>query len=361
MAGAEPALLRGVGVGNWLLPEGYMWRFNAGATSPRRIEAIIAQALGQADAEQFWVSFRDNFFTQADIAEIARLGFDHIRLPFNARLLIDSEGTPLSGFDYVDRCLDWAHAAGLGVVLDLHAAPGGQTGANIDDSQRDLPELFTDPANRELTIELWRLLARRYVNHPAVIAYDLLNEPLPDKHAQLWPDLVPLYRDLTRAIREIDTDHVIMYEGAHWATNFTMFESPLDDNACLQFHHYWSPVNPERFEALRTQANQLGMAIYMGESGENSPEWIREMFTTCTQRGISWNFWPWKKLDTTTSPFSAPAPTGWEAMIAWAEGHGPALSRSQAAELLTEFLGNIKLSNCQRRDEIIAALPLTPP
>ena len=62
---------------------------------------------------------------------------------------------------------------------DLHGAPGGQTGANIDDSERDLPELFTDRRNAERTVALWRLLAERYKDEWIVAGYDLLNEPRP--------------------------------------------------------------------------------------------------------------------------------------------------------------------------------------
>ena len=34
--------------------------------------------------------------------------------------------------------------------LDMHGAPGGQTGQNIDDSEADIPELFTDERNQDI-------------------------------------------------------------------------------------------------------------------------------------------------------------------------------------------------------------------
>ncbi len=42
----RPILLRGVGLGNWMLPEGYMWGFGPGAESPREIEALVERHLG---------------------------------------------------------------------------------------------------------------------------------------------------------------------------------------------------------------------------------------------------------------------------------------------------------------------------
>src|SRR5262249_49363262 len=36
----QKILLRGVGLGNWMLPEGYMWKFGDGGDRPRKIERI---------------------------------------------------------------------------------------------------------------------------------------------------------------------------------------------------------------------------------------------------------------------------------------------------------------------------------
>jgi hypothetical protein len=40
-------LLRGTNLGNWLVPEGYMWHLNnGGPESPREIEALITELVG---------------------------------------------------------------------------------------------------------------------------------------------------------------------------------------------------------------------------------------------------------------------------------------------------------------------------
>ena len=99
-------LMRGMGIGNWMLPEGYMWKFGPGAESPREIEALTQRLLGENSAN-FWEGFRANFFNESDVQRIAESGFDHIRLPINSRLLIDDAGTLLeAGFAMIDDVID---------------------------------------------------------------------------------------------------------------------------------------------------------------------------------------------------------------------------------------------------------------
>ena len=103
-----PLVLRGVGLGNWLLPEGYMWKFGDDMSSPRQIEEHIEHLVGSDRAHLFWQRFRDVFITEADISRIAELGHDHVRLPLNSRYLITDDGTFLEeGFQRIDDLISW--------------------------------------------------------------------------------------------------------------------------------------------------------------------------------------------------------------------------------------------------------------
>lgn len=354
----RPVIMRGMGIGNWLLPEGYMWQIHDGATSPRRIEAMVTSLVGEEEATRFWQRFRASFFTSADVARIAAAGFDHVRLPFNARHLIGADGTDLAaGWTPIDDCIAWCADAGLGVVLDLHAAPGGQTGANIDDSEGDEPGLFLDPGNRELCVELWRRVAMRYADEPAVWAYDLLNEPLRDEYATRHADdLRGHYQDLTAAIRSVDEDHLVMYEGAHWATDLSIIDRVWDEASVLQFHRYWAPPEVRGFRPYLDLRDRLGLPLYLGESGENSAPWVRASFGLAEELGIGWCFWHWKKLATTSSPADMCAPEGWSELVAYAEGRGRAPSPARAAELLEGLLEAMPISRCTWRQDIVDAL-----
>ena len=99
-------LLRGVGLGNWLLPEGYMWKFGQLGDRPRRIEKIIADLIGQENADQFWLEFRKHYITEADIKRISELGFNSVRPALNSRRFL-TEGENASygdeGFELLDN------------------------------------------------------------------------------------------------------------------------------------------------------------------------------------------------------------------------------------------------------------------
>ncbi|MEV4136948.1 cellulase family glycosylhydrolase [Dactylosporangium sp. NPDC049742] len=350
----NPLLLRGIGLGNWLLAEGYMWKFGDEMSSPRQIEHRIEKLVGPDRAAEFWTRFRAAFITEADIAEIAALGFDHVRLPLNSRGLIDDAGQFLpDGFAHIDNLLHWCERHDLWVLLDLHGAPGGQTGTNIDDSPNGQPELFMDERYRWMTVALWQEIARRYRHSTVVLGYDLLNEPLPNEWQHVYPaELVELYRELTAAIRAVDPDHLLVYEGSHWATNWSIFTDVIDPNSALQFHRYWCPPDRSSIQQYLDVRYRLGLPIYMGEGGENTSEWIYTAHRLYEQHGISWNFWPWKKLDTHTSPVSARVPDDWALIADPSSG----VDADTAWRILLRFLDAIALHACERRPDVINAM-----
>ena len=127
----------GVGLGNWMLPEGYMWRFGDQGDRPRKIEKIVSDLIGPENAARFWSQFRRDYITEADIARIAELGFNSVRPALNARLFLTEGDNAVyveEGFQLLDNLVGWCRKHNLYVIIDMHGAPGGQTGANIDDS-----------------------------------------------------------------------------------------------------------------------------------------------------------------------------------------------------------------------------------
>src|ERR1051326_5996966 len=57
-------VLRGVGLGNWMLPEGYMWHFGPEGDRPRKIEKLVMDLIGPQNATRFWSEFRRQYISE---------------------------------------------------------------------------------------------------------------------------------------------------------------------------------------------------------------------------------------------------------------------------------------------------------
>lgn len=344
-AGNTPFLMRGFGLGGWLLPEGYMWKLYTKCDRQRRMEAMISKLCGEEYEKQFWRRYYDSYITQWDIQFIAEQGFNSVRLPLNARHLFEVKENKVSFNEeilyYVDQCIQWCKEEGIYVILDMHAAFGGQTGQNIDDSEDDKPRLFIDVYNQELLIQAWELLACRYKDEPVVAGYDLLNEPLPKWQSQYNEMLLPLYRKMIQAIRNIDEKHIIILEGLHWATDFSVFseftKEEAEDTIMLQFHKYWSTPDTESIQGYIDIAKELNVPLFMGEGGENNCEWYTTVFPMYEREDISWSFWTYKKMECTNSPITFRVPVNWDWMIQWIEGERQ-LSKEEAIFIFDDFI-----------------------
>lgn len=365
----KPLLLKGINLGNWLLPEGYMFKFKT-TNSPRLIQAAISELVGEDEARQFWKTYRDNYITQADIRFIKQSGFNSVRVPFSYRLFVSEATGPWlegPGYKLLDRVVDWCRREGLYLILDMHAAPGGQTGDNIDDSF-GYPFLFDSSESQELTVNLWRKIAARYRDEPAVIGYDLLNEPIAHYFdaASLNPKLEPLYRKIVSGIREVDRNHIVFLGGAQWDANFKVFGPPFDRKLAYTFHRYWMTVNQEAIQEYLSFRDKYNVPIWMSESGENTDEWIDSFRRLLEAHDIGWCFWPYKKLEASSCIVSINSPEDWAAIVAFADGprttfedvrkHRPPKEKVEKA--LSAYLERMKFANCRVNQGYLKALGL---
>jgi len=365
----KPLLLKGINLGNWLLPEGYMFKFKT-TNSPRLIQAAISELVGEDEARRFWKNYRDNYVTREDIHFIKQSGFNSVRVPFSYRLFVSDATVPNlegPGYELLDRVVDWCRRESLYVILDMHAAPGGQTGDNIDDSW-GYPFLFESSESQELTVNLWRKIAARYRDQTTVIGYDLLNEPIAPYFdtASLNPKLEPFYRKIVSGIREVDRNHLIFLGGAQWDTNFKVFGPPFDRKLVYTFHKYWMTVNQEAIQEYLTFRDKYDVPIWMGESGENTDEWIDSFRKLLEGHNIGWCFWPYKKLAATSCIVSINLPEDWAAIVAFVEGPRTAFEevrkrrplKDKVEKALSDYLEQIKFANCRVNQGYLKALGL---
>jgi endoglucanase len=347
----EPIVLRAVGLGYWLLQEGYMLNPHdqSKAANQWQMKRIYyREGLKEEEVEAFYKQWRDRFITESDIAYIASLGFNSVRLPLHYDLfltsaqrsirhevirdkskLIDythalsqwlSEGElfnqdELEGFHYIDQLLQWCKKHQLYVVLDLHAAPGGQ-GADIHiaDVLEPLHLWYGKDKNGEnvyqnATIQLWKRIAQRYKNEDQIAWYDLINEPnqVPDNR---W--IHSLYQQLIRTIRAEGDQHLLMLEGNGWGNQYD-FLLPQDFsnsiNLIYSAHRYWitpqedavNDPNPNQINRIRNLIafrDRINVPVWVGETGENTAEWMRINIRKLEDEAIGWCHWPLKRHDT---------------------------------------------------------------
>lgn len=361
----NPILLKGIGFGNWLLPEGYMWKFYDDCDRPRRIEKLISDLIGKNNAREFWKQYYGSYISRDDIAYIKSRGLNSVRLPINARhLMTRQNGVRVllqDGIQYIDNLIAWCEEFEIYIILDMHGALGGQTGTNIDDSEDDKPSLFIDEKYRNDLIWLWTELAKRYKDKGIIAGYDLLNEPLPEWFNKYNDKVMPLYYDLAEAIRQVDEKHMIILEGVHWATDWSIFESLKDDpikNCILQFHKYWDNPDTKSIQRFLDKRDELNYPIFMGEGGENNLQLYAGVFHLLEQHNISWNFWSYKKMDTHNSPISIKSPKGWERIIRYIKGEK---KPKDAKVIFDELLKNICFDNCIINEEVLNHVQRTAP
>src|ERR1700736_4462368 len=77
----DKLILRGINLGNWFEPEGYMFLFEGGPQSPREIEAFFNELIGPSAAAEFWKAYRRQYIAESDIQLIQRSGFNSVRIP----------------------------------------------------------------------------------------------------------------------------------------------------------------------------------------------------------------------------------------------------------------------------------------
>jgi len=364
----KPIALRGTSLGNWMVTEGYMWLFEGGPQSEREIEALVTELLGPERAQQFWREYRENYVTEADIHLLKQAGFNSIRVPMHWKFF---ESDDAEGFKLLDRVIGWSKQEGLYVILDMHAAPGGQTGANIDDSY-GYPWLYDSPNDQEHLIAIWQRIARRYANNPTVLGYDLLNEPIPTYAAvrPLNPKLEPVYKKLTAAVRQVDKHHILFLGGAQWDTNFSVFGPPFDSNTAYTFHKYWMPVEQKAIQEYVDFREKYQVPLWLGESGENSDAWIADYRTLLEKNNIGWAFWPYKKMGKTSAVVTITPPEGWDKIVAFAKlprDMGKVQERLKQRpdqetidKAFAGLLENIKLEHCHANAGYLTALGLNP-
>lgn len=322
-ANGNSLILKGTNLGHWLVPEGYMFKMNQ-VNSPRKIDEMLYELVGPDSLLVFWSGFLDNYITHDDIKYLKSIGSNHIRLPFHYKMFTDDlyMGERNAGFKYLDRLIDWCRQEKMYVLLDMHAAPGGQTGDNIDDSY-GYPFLLKSKTSQDLMTEIWVKIAKKYKNEPVIVGYDIVNEPIAHYFNNELPylnhQLFLLYERIITEIREVDKEHTIFLNGSNWGGNFDVFEEITDNNVVYEFHKYWFEVNQGAIQTFLNFRDKHQVPIYIGETGENTDEWVNDFRILLDKHEVSWAFWPYKKMNNTKGIMNFEEPEDYHLITKYAD------------------------------------------
>lgn len=189
-------------------------------------------------SQDFGWSPRHQFITENDFRFLARAGFDHVRLPIDEKELWLEDGRANEdAFAVLLQAIGWARAQQLRVIVDLHTVRAHHFNAANEGLTNTL---FTNPEAQAHFLSLWRELSARLHDQPVdAVAYEIMNEPVADRHEE-WNALA---NTAIRQIRATEPDRVIVLGANRWQmpSNLPALEVPAGDKNLILSVHTYSP------------------------------------------------------------------------------------------------------------------------
>lgn len=311
--------------------------------------SVVLRGINVVD-KSGWTGSLSDPMIDGDVArQFAAMGFNHIRFGTTWASIEHDRGT----YDdaYIDQLiaqLDTLDRYGIRAVIDMHqdvwSAGLGFDGAPAwaDPQCNQVPNLrisdvtgnwFTQYASPAVNIAwanfwndgygaldphctgpvqtafvaMWGHLASRLADHPAVIGYDLLNEPWPSAPPGIFEQvyLMPMYERVTAAIREHDQDTPIFFGAPIYSPAApTVAFSPPDPNAVFAPHIYTETmfsggaVSTEgRSDEVvilkdRDDADRMGVPMWVGEWGAlHDVRYIEQLYGLFDRYALGATFW----------------------------------------------------------------------
>ncbi|KAF8597905.1 glycoside hydrolase [Ceratobasidium sp. AG-I] len=191
-----------VNLGSWFVQENWMnpSLFKC-ASGPKAAELDVATGWGDSKSsrsllEKHW----DTWITEDDFAWLQQTGVNTVRIPIGYWSLGRDycQGTPFEqvanvydrSWPRILRAISWAEKYDIGVLVDLHGAPGSQNGQAHSGTSNGQSHLFDDEGNIKRTIDILTYLTKQLVPVSNVVGIQVLNEPnnvvsLPDFYGRV--------------------------------------------------------------------------------------------------------------------------------------------------------------------------------
>lgn len=172
------------------------------------------------DVEALLSYYYSCFFTEEDFRIIKEeLGLNTVRLPFYYLNILNEDLTrkeETAAFAYLDWFVEQASKQGLYVILDLHGAPGSQSGYEHSGSAKREANLWRSEENVAATVDLWNYVSQHYLQTRPdlgkwIATYDLLNEPTYTYKGITTKECWAVFDRIYDAIRANGDQHVITF------------------------------------------------------------------------------------------------------------------------------------------------------
>ncbi|RDB15978.1 Glucan 1,3-beta-glucosidase 3 [Hypsizygus marmoreus] len=335
---------RGVNLGSWFVLERWITDepFHS-AHAPAQSDLDVARGSNaKATLEKHW----DSWIVEEDWAWIAQRGINTVRIPIGYYHLCGADPAVLQHTAFCDfesvfsgawvritRAIEMANKYGIGVLIDLHAAPGKQN----NDSHAGTSEaatFFTDKRSRKHTIDVLCILLRHLQSHANshspplhnLVGIELLNEPHPSSDS----DLQHWYAAAIKELRSVDPS-IPLYLGDCWRTDqYADFIDRMSSSAPLVLDHHLyrcftasdnatkapnhtralcdpNAGTPKTFARVSEKLGRAGGGMIVGEwSGALNPRsltgdpgevgaYVRAQLELYEKWCAGWFFWTYKK------------------------------------------------------------------
>jgi hypothetical protein len=130
------------------------------------------------------------------------------------------------------------------------------------------------------------------------------------------------------------------------------------------------PVQQSAIQEYVDFRQKNNVPLWLGESGENTDEWVTQFRELLEKNDIGWTFWPYKKMEKSSAIVTITPPEGWDKIVAFAKlprGTGNTEARLKErpdqATIDRAFRGlleNIKLEHCRTNAGYLNALGAKP-
>lgn len=375
-ADGEKVVLTGYAISGWQNPEGFMvgqhpigmdnvfpkdddrnyHRFDR----RRSISQTVRELCGSEYLLTFWDRWESAYIGEADIAKMAEMGFNCVRIVLNANALLEEEpGIRFNegAFTRLSRILDWCEQYRIYAVLDMHATVGGVCGICGDSLFHHYPSLLMDAESRERQIILWEELCRRFHDRWILAGYDLANEPVSTPPAYFAiPLLTDFYHECISRMRRIDHGaHIFFLEGPAFARSNEIFDHDFDPeyhNWALNVHIYDADCSMKDLYPYLLKRHELAIPVWISECGSAAIN-NAAFFDICAQLGIGWSIWTWKVAENCRDAYRCnvqPLPKEWDRIIAFLKG-GPRPSYDDSKKIFDEYIENLLFENCRINED----------